>query len=88
MIFPAHYHPGRENVTVISGTFYAGMGKKYDARKLTAFPPGSFISIPGGQPHYAMTKGPAVIQSAATNRLATSWSNRSGCSCSHRSRPF
>ncbi len=60
--FPAHTHPNRENVTVISGTFYAGMGSKLDASKVTAFPAGTFISMPPNTPHYALTKSPAVIQ--------------------------
>ncbi|MFN2449359.1 MAG: cupin domain-containing protein [Candidatus Baltobacteraceae bacterium] len=68
-VFPAHYHPGRENVTVISGVFYAGVGKKYDAKKLTAFPAGSFISLAPGLAHYAMTKAPAVIELTGTEPL-------------------
>jgi quercetin dioxygenase-like cupin family protein len=67
--FPPHYHPGRENVTVISGTFYAGIGKKMDAKKMTAFPAGSFISLPPGTPHYAMTKQPAVIELTGTEPM-------------------
>jgi len=59
--FPVHYHPGRESVTVISGTFYAGVGKKMDKTKAMAFRAGSFISLPPNLPHYAFTKGPAVI---------------------------
>lgn len=67
--FPPHVHPARENVTVISGTFYAGLGRKYDAKKLIAFPAGSFISLPGGTPHFAMTKTPAVIEIAGTEPM-------------------
>ena len=67
--FPAHFHPGRENVTVISGTFYAGIGKKMDAKKLMAFPAGSFISMPPGMAHYAMTKEPAVIEISGVEPL-------------------
>ena len=61
--FPAHYHPGRENVTVISGTFYAGLGTKLNKNAATAYPAGSFVSLPAKLPHYAFTKSdPAVIQ--------------------------
>lgn len=61
--YPAHYHPGRENVTVISGTFYAGLGTKMDKAKGIAFPAGSFVSMPPDVRHYAFTKsGPVVIQ--------------------------
>lgn len=60
--FPVHTHPQRENVTILSGTFYAAIGSTWDASKLKAFPAGSFVSIPPNVPHYAMTKEPAVIE--------------------------
>lgn len=61
--FPAHYHPGRENVTILSGTFYAGLGSKFDKSALKAYPAGSFISLPPKVAHYAATKAEgAVIQ--------------------------
>ena len=31
---PAHWHPTDENVTVLKGTFLAGMGEKFDESKL------------------------------------------------------
>ncbi|MBV8154953.1 MAG: cupin domain-containing protein [Candidatus Eremiobacteraeota bacterium] len=60
---PAHTHPAIENVTIISGTFYAGIGSKLDASKVMEYPAGSFISLPANLPHYALTKDSgAVIQ--------------------------
>ena len=67
--FAPHYHPGRENVTVISGVFYAGMGKKIDAKSMTAYPAGSFMSVPAKTVHYAMTKQPAIIEITGTEPL-------------------
>ena len=67
--FPPHTHPGRENVTVISGVFYAGMGKKMDPKKMTAYPAGTFMSLPANTAHYAMTKQPAVIEISGTEPL-------------------
>jgi len=67
--FPPHYHPGRENITVISGVFYAGMGKKMDVKKMMAFPAGSFMSLPAGTSHFAMTKEPAIIEITGTEPL-------------------
>src|SRR6201994_1326237 len=32
-----HWHPKRENVTVISGTFKVGMGDKFDESKMGSF---------------------------------------------------
>src|ERR1700745_2055461 len=33
-----HWHPKRENVTVISGNFMVGMGDKFDEGKMMTFP--------------------------------------------------
>jgi len=42
-----HWHPKRENVTVISGTLKVGMGDKFDESKMIAFPPAALhILIP------------------------------------------
>jgi quercetin dioxygenase-like cupin family protein len=69
--FPAHTHPARENVTIISGTFYAGIGTKLDPAKVTAYPAGSFVSLPANTPHYALTKDEgAVIQLEGTGPYA------------------
>src|SRR5436190_24245972 len=37
-----HFHPNRENVTVISGTFKLGMGDEFEPNKMKAFIAGSF----------------------------------------------
>lgn len=68
--FAPHTHPTRENVTVISGTLYAGLGSKLDATKVMAYPAGSFISMPEKLPHYALTKDEgAVFQIDGTGPL-------------------
>lgn len=59
--FPVHYHPTQENVTVISGTLYAGIGAKFDKSKASAFPAGSFVSMPANLKHYAFTKSTGVV---------------------------
>lgn len=61
--FGVHYHPDQENITVISGTLYAGLGSKLNKSKVTAFPAGSFVAMPADVRHYALTKASgAVIQ--------------------------
>jgi quercetin dioxygenase-like cupin family protein len=57
----AHTHPQDELVTVIDGTWYAGVGSKYDPAKLEGYPAGSFVLIPAGLPHFVATKEAAVI---------------------------
>jgi hypothetical protein len=36
---PPHWHPNRENATVISGSFKVGMGDTFDESKMTPFVP-------------------------------------------------
>jgi len=57
----AHTHPQDELVTVIDGIWYVGVGDKYDPAKLEAYPPGSFVLIPAGLPHFVAAKETAVI---------------------------
>src|SRR6267154_4328783 len=40
-----HWHPQRENVTVISGTFKVGMGDIFEKNKMTALTAGSFAFL-------------------------------------------
>ncbi len=58
---PVHTHGDTENVTVVEGTFLVAVGDTFDASKLKALPPGSYVSIPGNLPHYAMAKGPTIV---------------------------
>ena len=57
-----HWHPAVEHVTVISGTFYLGMGEKFEVSSGRAFPAGSFVFMPSGMRHFAWAKGDTVIQ--------------------------
>ena len=59
---PPHTHPTVENVTVLSGTFRAGMGTTFDASKLNDFGRDGFISVPAEHAHYAMARGETVVQ--------------------------
>ncbi len=57
-----HWHPQRENVTVISGTFKVGMGDSFEEGKMGAFPAGSFAFLDPDMHHYAMASGEVVVQ--------------------------
>ena len=59
---PAHWHPGVERVTVLSGTFNYGMGEQLDQQKTTALGAGSVIIMPPKMRHFAWTKEETVIQ--------------------------
>jgi hypothetical protein len=58
----AHWHPTTEYLTVISGTFYLGMGDKLDASKGAAMAMGAFAIMPAKMHHYAWTKGETEVQ--------------------------
>jgi len=57
-----HWHPSRENVTVISGTFKVGMGDTFDTSKMGSFPAGSFAYLDPDMHHYAMASGEVIVQ--------------------------
>jgi uncharacterized RmlC-like cupin family protein len=57
-----HWHPKRENVTVISGTLKVGMGDKFDESKMMSFPTASFAYLDPSMHHYVMTSGETVVQ--------------------------
>jgi quercetin dioxygenase-like cupin family protein len=59
---PAHWHSQDENVLVVSGELYAGMGDKLDAAKATALKPGAYVFMPAKMRHYVFTKTPTVIE--------------------------
>jgi hypothetical protein len=57
-----HWHPLRENVTVISGNFKVGMGDQFDQSKMMEFPAGSFAYLDPDMHHYAMAVDDVVVQ--------------------------
>jgi quercetin dioxygenase-like cupin family protein len=57
-----HTHSEKWRIaTVLSGTLYYAQGDTFDERKLQALGPGSLIVEPKDVPHFAMTKGDAVM---------------------------
>ena len=57
-----HTHPTIENVTVIKGTFLAGMGTQFVESYLQALGRDDFVSIPADHPHFAMARGETIVQ--------------------------
>lgn len=57
-----HFHPADEHVTVISGSFYMGMGESFDAEAAMLLPPGGFAMMKTGTTHYAFTKEETIVQ--------------------------
>jgi hypothetical protein len=72
-----HWHPNRENVTVISGSFKVGMGDTFDVSKMSAFPPGSFAYLDPSMHHYGMAVGETVVQIHGAAPLQVKYVNAS-----------
>jgi hypothetical protein len=72
---PAHWHPTDENVTVLQGTFLAGMGEKFDESKLLTMNVGSFVLMPKEMRHFAMCKGETIVQVHGVGPFKVNWVN-------------
>ena len=72
---PAHFHPTDENITVIQGTFRAGMGDAYTEAGLKDFPAGSFIKMPKEMHHFAGAKGETIVQVHAQGPFVITYVN-------------
>ena len=59
---PPHTHPTTERITVISGTFYLGMGDKFDEAAGREMAAGSFAVLPAGMRHFGWNRGETVLQ--------------------------
>lgn len=71
-----HRHPEDRVYTVISGTFYIGLGDAFDAEKLQAYPPGAVIVLPGNTSHFHWAKsGEYVTQVTAIGPLGLEYIN-------------
>lgn len=65
-----HRHPEDRVYTVISGTFYIGLGDRFDSDKLVAYPPGAVVVLPGDTYHFHWAKsGEYVTQVTAIGPL-------------------
>jgi hypothetical protein len=58
---PAHSHPTNENVTVVSGEFFVGMGDAVNRPAAKALGAGGFGLLPANMNHFAFTKQETTI---------------------------
>ena len=72
---PAHWHPAIEHVTVISGTFYLGMGDKLDTAKTHALPAGSVAIMQPKTPHFVWVKDETIVQVHGIGPWQVNWVN-------------
>lgn len=72
---PAHFHPGIEHVTVISGTFHMGTGDKLDPAKTHALSAGSIAIMQPKTQHFAWTQDETVVQVHGTGPWGVTYVN-------------
>lgn len=70
-----HWHPNRENVTVLSGNFKVGMGDTFDESKMMTFGAGSFAYLDPSIHHYGMASGEVVVQIHGMSPLQINYVN-------------
>ncbi len=63
--FPVHWHPGIENLTVVSGPFQLAHGNTADWSALKTYAPGDYIYIPPRHAHF----GGSAAQAASVIQL-------------------
>jgi len=61
---PLHWHPGAENVTVLSGGLQLGSGNTVDMASARSLSAGDYVYIPARHAHFARTQGATVLQVA------------------------
>jgi quercetin dioxygenase-like cupin family protein len=54
-VIPAHSHPGDENVAVVSGQLFMGMGTKVDKTSAQGLGAGGYVFMPANANHFAYT---------------------------------
>jgi quercetin dioxygenase-like cupin family protein len=74
-VIKPHFHPTEEDVTVLSGTFVAGMGDAVDEQHATVFSPGGFIAIPAEAHHFAVARTNTVVQVHGMGPFAITYLN-------------
>ncbi len=72
---PPHWHPNRENATVISGNLKLGMGDTFDESKMKTIPAGSFGYMDPNMHHYVLANGEVVIQVHGMSPLEINYIN-------------
>ena len=71
-----HRHPEDRVYTVMAGVFYIGLGDRFEGDKVTAYPPGSVIVLPGNTSHFHWAKsGEYVTQVTAIGPLGLEYTD-------------
>ena len=72
-----HFHPAKEFLTIISGSFNVGMGDAMDKSKGNLVKTGGFGSMPAKMHHFAWTTEESVVQIGGMGPFALTYVNPS-----------
>ena len=61
-ILPPHTHPADEYVTVLKGTFLAGMGEDFSNGAVVGYKVDDFVTMPANMAHFASARGSTEVQ--------------------------
>ena len=67
---PPHWHPGTENVTVISGKLHVAAGDTFDDKAGDTLEAGGYVSLPSMMHHFAWAETATEIQIHGVGPLA------------------
>jgi len=72
---PAHWHPKRERLTILSGTLNLGTGDTFDPKQAKALPAATYSSMPARMTHFGWTTGETVLQLSSMGPWAIHYVN-------------
>lgn len=72
---PPHWHPGDENITVLSGWFKVGEGDKLDENATHTLKAGDFAWMPAKTHHFAFGSKDNVTQAHGIGPFKVNWVN-------------
>jgi quercetin dioxygenase-like cupin family protein len=72
-IIPPHRHPVDENITVVKGTLYFGVGEKFDRAAMKEMKVGSYAFIPKGRTMFGYTPDAAIVQVHGVGPFHIDW---------------
>jgi len=70
-----HWHPGTENLTILSGTAALGMGETFDQSAMTELAAGSYATMPAEMRHYFLAKSATTFQVHGMGPFAINYVN-------------
>ena len=66
---PPHKHPDERTVTILKGTYWSGVGERYNPMDMKEFLAGAFYTTKANVPHYAWARTEVFIQESGTGPI-------------------